>query len=39
LPYLSYERAYGLTGRAAERAYVDRTTEWVKRLKVPQARS
>jgi hypothetical protein len=32
-PYLSYEGAWGLTGRAAERAYVDRTAYWVARLR------
>ena len=35
LPYLSYEGAYGLTGKAAERAYLDRTATWVKRLRTP----
>ncbi|WP_411277543.1 hypothetical protein [Gaiella sp.] len=30
-PYASYDGAYGLTGRAAQRAYIDRTTMWVKR--------
>lgn len=32
-PYESYDGAYGLTGRAAERAYLDRTAHWVKRLR------
>jgi glycoprotein endo-alpha-1,2-mannosidase len=36
-PYLSYEGAYGLTGRAAERAYIDRTTEWVRRSRTPSS--
>jgi len=31
LPYGSYEGAYGLTGRAAQRAYIDRTATWVTR--------
>jgi hypothetical protein len=35
LPYLSYEGAWGLTGKAAERAYLDRTAFWVKRLRTP----
>ena len=26
----SYDGAYGLTGRAAERAYLDRTAVWVR---------
>ena len=34
-PYLSYEGAYGLNGKAAERAYLDRTAYWVKRLRAP----
>ncbi len=29
-PYSSYEGAYGLTGRAAERAYLDRTAAWAR---------
>jgi hypothetical protein len=33
VPYLSYEGAYGLRGRAAERAYLDRTAYWVGRLR------
>ena len=33
--YESYEGAYGLTGRAARRAYIDRTTMWVKRYRTP----
>jgi hypothetical protein len=32
-PYLSYDGAYGLRGRAAERAYLDRTAYWVGRLR------
>ncbi len=34
-PYLSYDGAYGLTGKPAERAYLDRTTYWVKQLNAP----
>ena len=34
-PYGSYEGAYGLTGQAAQRAYIDRTTTWVTRYKAP----
>jgi hypothetical protein len=30
--YESYEGAWGLGGRAAERAYLDRTAFWVQRL-------
>ncbi len=30
-PYASYDGAYGLSGRAAERAYLDRTAAWVRR--------
>jgi glycoprotein endo-alpha-1,2-mannosidase len=30
-PYLSYDGAYGLKGRAAQRAYLDRTALWVSR--------
>ncbi len=30
LPYESYEGAYGLRGRAAERAYLDRTAYWAR---------
>ena len=33
-PYESYDGAYGLTGRAAQRAYLDRTAEWVHRYRV-----
>ena len=29
-PYASYDGAYGLTGRAAQRAYLDRTAAWVR---------
>ena len=32
-PYLSYEGHYGLTGQAAENAYLDRTSYWVQRLR------
>ena len=32
-PYASYEGAYGLTGRFAQRAYLDRTTMWVNRYR------
>jgi len=32
-PYLSYDGAYGLTGRAAQRAYLDRTAIWVRRYR------
>jgi hypothetical protein len=28
--YSSYDGAYGLTGRAAQRAYLDRTAQWVR---------
>ena len=31
-PYASYDGAYGLSGRAAERAYLDRTAAWVRAL-------
>ena len=34
-PYGSYEGAYGLTGAAAERAYVDRTAMWVEHYRTP----
>jgi hypothetical protein len=30
-PYASYDGAYGLVGRAAQRAYLDRTAYWVRR--------
>jgi len=30
-PYLSYDGAYGLTGRAAQTAYLDRTAMWAAR--------
>ncbi len=30
-PYSSYDGAYGLVGRAAQRAYLDRTRMWVDR--------
>jgi glycoprotein endo-alpha-1,2-mannosidase len=32
-PYLSYDGAYGLTGRAAQRAYLDRTAMWADRYR------
>jgi glycoprotein endo-alpha-1,2-mannosidase len=32
-PYFSYEGAYGLKGRSAERAYLDRTAMWVSRYR------
>ena len=32
-PYLSYDGAYGLTGRPAQRAYLDRTATWVARYR------
>jgi glycoprotein endo-alpha-1,2-mannosidase len=32
-PYLSYEGAYGLKGRAAQRAYLDRTAMWTDRYR------
>ena len=32
-PYASYEGAWGLSGPRAERAYLDRTTYWVARLR------
>jgi len=32
-PYLSYDGAWGLDGRRAQRAYLDRTTYWVDRLR------
>ena len=31
--YASYEGAYGLVGRAAERAYLDRTAFWARRYR------
>ena len=31
--YLSYDGAWGLHGRAAQRAYLDRTAYWVGRLR------
>jgi hypothetical protein len=33
--YGSYDGAYGLSGAAAERAYLDRTAMWVKRYRAP----
>ena len=42
-PYASYDGAYGLVGRAAQRAYLDRTAVWVARataaLVGPRSRS
>jgi hypothetical protein len=35
--YASYEGAYGLTGRAAERAYLVRTAHWTKTYRVAAA--
>jgi hypothetical protein len=32
-PYFSYDGAYGLTGRAAQRAYLDRTAMWATRYR------
>jgi hypothetical protein len=32
-PYATYEGAWGLTGSRAERAYLDRTSYWVSRLR------
>ncbi len=32
-PYATYDGAWGLTGASAERAYLDRTAYWVKRLR------
>jgi hypothetical protein len=32
-PYASYDGAWGLAGRRAQRAYLDRTTYWVGRLR------
>lgn len=31
--YLSYEEAYGLVGRSAQRAYLDRTALWIRRYR------
>jgi len=33
VPYASYDGAYGLVGRAAQHAYLDRTAEWVRRYR------
>jgi hypothetical protein len=32
-PYFSYDGAYGLTGRSAQRAYLDRTSMWATRYR------
>jgi hypothetical protein len=32
-PYASYDGAYGLTGRAAQRAYLARTAMWTDRYR------
>ena len=32
-PYASYDGAYGLVGRAAQRAYLDRTAVWARRYR------
>ena len=32
-PYESYDGAYGLRGRAAQRAYLDRTAMWAARYR------
>ena len=37
-PYASYNGAYGLVGRVAERAYLDRTAEWVRRYRAQATR-
>ena len=37
-PYASYDGAYGLVGRTAQRAYLDRTAEWVRRYRARLAR-
>jgi len=37
-PYASYDGAYGLVGRAAQYAYLDRTAEWVRRYRARLAR-
>ena len=36
-PYASYDGAYGLSGRAAERAYLDRTAAWVRAYPRPMS--
>ena len=38
-PYASYDGAYGLTGRAAQRAYLDRTAAWVRAYREKIGRS
>jgi len=38
VPYASYDGAYGLVGRAAQRAYLDRTAEWARRYRAGLAR-
>ena len=37
-PYVSYDGAYGLFGRAAESAYLKRTAYWTKRFALSRAR-
>jgi glycoprotein endo-alpha-1,2-mannosidase len=37
-PYASYDGAYGLVGRTAQHAYLDRTAEWVRRYRARLAR-
>ncbi len=37
-PYASYEGAYGRVGRAAQRAYLDRTAEWAGRYRAQMGR-
>ena len=36
-PYDSYDGAYGLNGRAAQRAYLDRTAYWASRYRTGSA--
>ncbi|MFF1765662.1 glycoside hydrolase family 99 protein [Streptomyces sp. NPDC058249] len=38
LDYLSYEGAYGRTGKGAQTAYLDRTAHWVARFEAAHAR-
>ena len=38
VPYASYDGAYGATGRAAERAYLDRTALWATRYRARSGR-
>lgn len=37
-PYASYDGAYGLVGRAAQGAYLDRTASWVRRYRAQVGR-